>query len=91
MLPKRTKDEARLGTTVHGLYIEERHSVLQIAVPTVAVLGITLGSTLWFIRPWLRDHPGDLQGATVPVFLAFTVVQFVLTLLTSLLIFRWSL
>jgi hypothetical protein len=91
MLPKRRKDELRSGTTVYGLYIEQRHSVLQIVIPVVLVLGFTLGGTLWFIRTWLRDHPDDLQGATVPVFLAFTVVQFILTLLTTLVVFRWSL
>jgi hypothetical protein len=91
MLPKRNKDEPRSGTTVYGLYIEQRHSVWQIVIPVVAVLGLTLGGTLWFIRPWLRSHPDDLQGATVPVFLAFTVVQFILTLLTTLVVFRWSL
>jgi hypothetical protein len=91
MLPKKSKDEEKSGTTVYGMYIEQRHSVWQIFVPAVLVLGLTLGGTLWFIPQWLKDHPGDLQNATVPVLLAFTVVQFALTLLTSLIIFRWSL
>ncbi|OAL53531.1 hypothetical protein IQ07DRAFT_640587 [Pyrenochaeta sp. DS3sAY3a] len=91
MLPKRRKDELRSGITVYGLYIEQRHSVWQIFIPVVLVLTCTLGGTLWFIRPWLRDHPGDLQGATVPVFLALTVVQSLLGLLTTLVVFRWSL
>jgi hypothetical protein len=91
MLPKKTRDEEKSGTTVYGMYIEQRHSVWQIFIPVILVLGLALGGTVWFIPPWLKDHPGDLQNATVPVLLAFTVVQFVLTLLTSLIIFRWSL
>jgi hypothetical protein len=91
MLPKRTKDEAKSGTTMYGLYIEQRHSILQILIPVVVVLGLTLGGTLWFVIPWLSNHPDDLQGATVPVLLAFTLVQFMLTLLTTLVVFRWSL
>ncbi|KAL6157453.1 hypothetical protein ACJQWK_06711 [Exserohilum turcicum] len=91
MLPKRKKDEARSGTTVYGVYIEQRHSVWQIFIPVVVVLVFTLGGTLWFIGTWLEDHPDDLQGATVPVFLALTAVQSVLSLLVALVVFRWSL
>jgi len=90
MLPKRRQDEPRSRITVYGLYIEQRHSVWQIFIPVLAILAPTFGGTLWFIPPWLRDHPGDLQGATVPVTLAFTVIQFFLTFLTSLVVFRWS-
>ncbi|KAH8711840.1 hypothetical protein GQ44DRAFT_731073 [Phaeosphaeriaceae sp. PMI808] len=91
MLPKKFKDEEKSGTTVYGMYIEQRHSVWQIFIPAVLLLGLTLGSTLWFIPLWLKDHPGDLQNATVPALLAFTVIQFILALLTSLIIFQWSL
>jgi hypothetical protein len=91
MLPKKSRDEEKSRIIVYGMYVEQRHSVWHIFVPAVLVLGFTLGGTLWFIPSWLKDHPGDLQNATVPVLLAFTVVQFVLTLLTSLIIFRWSL
>jgi hypothetical protein len=90
MLPKRRRDKAGTGE-MYGLYIEQRHSVWQIVIPIVVVLVLTLSGTLWFIVPWLKDHPDDLQGATVPVFLALTVIQFILTLLTTLVVFRWSL
>lgn len=76
---------------MYGVYIEQRHSVWQIFIPVVVVLVFTLGGTLWFIGTWLEDHPDDLQGATVPVFLALTAVQSVLSLLVALVVFRWSL
>ncbi|CAN9159058.1 unnamed protein product [Alternaria alternata] len=91
MLPKKIKDENKSRMTMYGIYIEQQHSVWQIFIPVLLVLGLTLGGTLWFIFPWLKDHPGDLQNATVPVMLALAVVQFILTFLTSLIIFRWSL
>lgn len=73
-----------------GVYIEQRHSVLPILIPAIILVSATLGATFWFIAPWLKDHPGDLQNATVPVIVAFTVIGFFLQLLISLLIFRWS-
>jgi hypothetical protein len=88
MLPKRKKDES--NPKIYGLYIEQRHSVWQIFVPALLVILLTLSATIWFLPLWLKEHPGDLQNATVPLFLALTVVGLVLQLSMSLIIFRWS-
>ena len=53
MVPKRRKDIAGTGE-MYGLYIEQRHSVWQIVIPVVIMLGLTLSVTLWFIGLWLR-------------------------------------
>lgn len=89
-LPVRLHATTGSGFTAWGLYIEQRHSVLAIFVPTLAMIVATLGATLWFVKPWLKDHPGDLQNATIPVIVAVTTLSMLLQLLTSLLVFRWS-
>jgi hypothetical protein len=89
MLPIRIKD-ATSRIRAFGIHIEERYSVLAIFIPAFIMVLLTLGATLWFIPPWLNDHPGDLQNATVPVMVAFTVVGFFVQFFVSLLIFRWT-
>ncbi|KAM5363807.1 hypothetical protein ACJZ2D_011841 [Fusarium nematophilum] len=88
-LPVRLNDTSDSRITAWGVHIEQRHSVLTIFIPTIALTLVTLAGTFWFIPQWLKDHPGDLQNATVPVTLGFTVIQFLIQLLVSLLIFRW--
>jgi hypothetical protein len=89
MLPVRIKDAAT-RTRAFGVHIDERYSVLTIFVPALVMVLLTLGATLWFIPLWLSNHPGDLQNATVPVVLSFTVVGFFVQFFASLLIFRWT-
>lgn len=89
-LPVRLSATTSSRITAWGLYVEQRHSVLAIFIPTAAMVVVTLGATLWFVKPWLDSHPGDLQNAAVPVTVATTVVGMFLQLLTSLLVFRWS-
>jgi hypothetical protein len=89
MLPKRKKDVS--NPEIYGLYIEQRHSVWQIFIPAFVVIVLTLGATLWFVPAWLKEHSGDLQNATVPLFLALAVVGLILQLSISVIIFRWSL
>lgn len=89
-LPVRRHGTTGSRFTAWGLYIEQRHSVLAIFIPTLAMIVATLSATLWFVKPWLEDHPGDLQNATVPVIVAVTTLSMLLQLLTSLLVFRWS-
>ncbi|KAF4983474.1 hypothetical protein FDECE_17298 [Fusarium decemcellulare] len=89
-LPVRLKDTNDSRITAWGIHIEQRHSAWVIFIPAIALALITLAATFWFIPQWLKDHPGDLQNATVPAVIAFGVMQLFIQLLVSLLIFRWS-
>ncbi|KAF4447041.1 cyclin-dependent kinase complex component, partial [Fusarium albosuccineum] len=89
-LPVRLNDTNDSRITAWGIHIEQRHSAWAILIPAIALAIVTLAATFWFIPRWLKDHPGDLQNATVPAILAFSVMQLLIQLLASLLIFRWS-
>jgi hypothetical protein len=90
MLPVRVEDATTSRIRAFGIHIEERYSALAIFIPASVMVLLTLGSTLWFIPAWLKNHSGDLQNATVPVIVAFTVVGSLVQLSVSLLIFRWT-
>jgi len=90
MLPTRFKGPIVSRSRAFGVHIEERYSALAIFIPAALMFLLTLGATLWFIPPWLKEHPDDLQNATVPIMVAFTVGGFFIQLVVSLLIFRWT-
>ncbi len=90
MLPTRFKGPIAPRSRAFGVHIEERYSALAIFIPASFMFLLTLGATLWFIPPWLKEHPDDLQNATVPITVAFTVGGFFIQLGVSLLIFRWT-
>ncbi|KAJ2999064.1 hypothetical protein NUW58_g123 [Xylaria curta] len=84
--------QGRLGSRARafGIHIEEAYSVWAILVPSFVVVSVTLAATAWFIPLWLSTHPGDLQNATVPITVVFTVVGSLLQVVISLVIFRWT-
>ena len=90
MLPTRFKGPIPSRSRAFGVHIEERYSALAIFIPSSFMFLLTLGATLWFIPHWLKEHPDDLQNATVPITAAFTVGAFFIQLSVSLLIFRWT-
>lgn len=90
MLPIRVKGPIVPRSRAFGMHVEERYSVLAIFAPVFVLFLLTVGATLWFIPLWLNKHPDDLQNATVPIMVAFTVVGLLVQLLVSLLIFRWT-
>jgi hypothetical protein len=73
-----------------GIYIEQRYSILPIFIPALVLILTTVGATVWFIFPWLKDHPDDLQNATVPLVVTFSIIGICIQILMTLLIFRWS-
>jgi len=87
-LPVRLCEAIDSRVTAWGIHIVQRQSIIPIFIPVFVVAVLTVGSTLCFIPSWLNDHPDDLEGATVPVVVAFTVVGLLLQLLVSLLVFR---
>ncbi|TGJ88493.1 hypothetical protein E0Z10_g353 [Xylaria hypoxylon] len=74
-----------------GIHIEEAYSIWAILIPSCIVVLATLAATLWFIPQWLRSHPDDLQNATVPIAVVFTVIGSLLQIIVSLVVFRWAL
>lgn len=90
MLPTRLKGSIAPRSRAFGMHIEERYSILAIFIPALIVVVVTLGATLCFIPYWLKEHPGDLQNAAIPITVAFTVVGILLQLLISPLLFRWA-
>lgn len=90
MLPTRSKGPIVSGSRAFGVHIEERYSALAIFIPAAFMFLLTLVPTLCFIPSWLKEHPDDLQNATVPIMVAFTVAGGFIQLVVSLLIFRWT-
>ncbi|KAF4996921.1 hypothetical protein FDECE_12244 [Fusarium decemcellulare] len=90
MLPIRVSDAIPHRIRAFGIHIEERYSVLTIFLPAFLMILLTFLATLWFIPAWLKNHPHDLQNATVPITLTFTVIGCFIQLLVSLLLFRWT-
>ncbi|OAG04337.1 uncharacterized protein CC84DRAFT_787873 [Paraphaeosphaeria sporulosa] len=70
-LPKRdsefmihsASDDGNYVWGIHARYVVSSFYVFSIHF---AILGITVGLWVW----WQRNHPGDLQGASVPVTVA---------------------
>lgn len=89
-LPKRKREADQSRVQLYGIYIEQRHSVLQIIIPGFVMLAATLGATMWFFPVWLRQHQDDLQNASIPVTIALQVVGLILNFAISLVVFRWS-
>ncbi|CAI6282786.1 unnamed protein product [Periconia digitata] len=89
-LPVRTTGPIKTRCRAFGIYVEERYSFWALVVLALAMVIFTLGVTMWFVPEWLRDHPGDLQNATVPVMLAVSVVSIFSNLLVSLFVVRMS-
>lgn len=88
MLPVRIKGSNITRCTAFGIYVEERYTFWVVFVPAVVIVVITLGSTLWFLPVWLKEHPTDLQNATIPVMLAVSVVSIVSNIMVSLFVVR---
>lgn len=90
-LPVRLGDSAESRITAWGVHIEQRYSVLIIAIPASIVFFVTIAATLWFVFWWLEQHPDDLQNATVPISLAMATVTSFVSTAVCLVLFRWSL
>ncbi|KAI0156865.1 hypothetical protein GGR57DRAFT_511217 [Xylariaceae sp. FL1272] len=90
ILPVRVTGGLASRARAFELHVDEAYSVWVIFIPAcVAVLG-TLAATTWFVPVWLSDHPGDLQNATVPAQVVFTVVITILQILIPIVVFRVS-
>ena len=89
-LPRRLKGSLTPGDVAFGIHIEERYSVFAILIPAAFSILLSLVLTALFIKPWLSKHPDDLQNAAVPFNVVFTVLNSFLSLLVSLLLFRWT-
>lgn len=88
MLPARVNDTISARSLAFGIHIEEKYSAFAIFAVASFVCLLTLVATLWFIPSWLEKHPRDLQNATTPMVVAFTVVNIFVSLATSIAIFR---
>ena len=72
------------------MHIEQRYSVLIIAISASITFLVTIAATLWFVFWWLEQHPDDLQNATVPISLAMATITSFVSTAVCLILFRWS-
>ena len=86
----RTKGTIASRARAFGIHVEEAYSIWAILIPSCVVVLATLGATLWFVPHWLRGHPDDLQNATIPVQVVFTVFGSLVQIFISLIMFRWK-
>lgn len=90
VLPVRIKGMIASRARAFGMHVEEAYSIWAILIPSCVAVLATLGATLWFIPHWLRGHPDDLQNATTPIQVVFTVVGCLVQIFVSLIVFRWT-
>lgn len=70
-LPRKTNGEmTQLERYGWGLHACEHLSFFRITILYLAILAWPV----WFLMDWLEKHPGDLQNASVPLFLALAFI-----------------
>lgn len=89
-LPVRCGDPDRSRIDAWGVHMEQEYSANLMIIPVLIIDCLTLAGALWYMPFWLENHPGDLQNATVPVFLGMAIVGFLLHLPISFICSRWT-
>ncbi len=87
-LPVLINDASSHRSAAFGIHVEERYSAMAIFVFGIIMCLLALGATAIFIPHWLKGHPDDLQNATVPAMLVLGVINTMVPLSVSLLVFR---
>ena len=91
MLPARINGPITTHCRAFGIYVEEHYTFWVVVLPALVALVFTLVITLCVLPVWLKDHPGDLQNATIPALLALNVVSIFINCIFSLFVVRMNL
>jgi uncharacterized membrane protein YidH (DUF202 family) len=89
-LPVRIKGALETQCRAFGIFVEEQYSAWAIVIPTLLVMALSIGASLWFLPVWLESHQDDMQNASIPVTLAVALATVFVNLLVSLILFRMT-
>ncbi|KAF2475873.1 uncharacterized protein BDR25DRAFT_310326 [Lindgomyces ingoldianus] len=84
ILPIRTSGAIKTRYITFRINIKEHYTLWAVIFLVLVAMVFTLSATLCILPMWLRDHPGDLQNATVLAVFAIGVLSILSSFAVSL-------